>query len=485
MGNYFPMIISTFVYISLFVYVIASTQLEELREDWNTVRCQPFAMFFASYIPTDPSVNRARFSNENFQFCMGKLVDASMGLMMAPVTAILESQIEVAQTTHQSINNLRNSAASDISSPFHSLMNYAWKKFQTIMVQVLRIIYKVNSAFQRVFGITLSALFAGLSVFTAVDNMIKFIIKVVIIILTIIISMMLILFIFIQPLIAVVIIPVIVSIAATSAGSGAGGMADTFSSANCVAAGTMVKTKDSWKRVEDICLGDELWDGRVEGILHGKGYSAVSIYSVEISAFHILHDGVKWVFAKDHPAAVPCDSPPIVYSLVTSSRTWIVRAPSGSTSTQELLLRDWTHSDGKEELIQQKICSMLNTPFTGIKGLGLLGPESMVLCEGASRPLHSLRLGDKVWDGTSFTEVISIYKSSELGNASGPNSSAWTKHEDTWIQQPVDAVGKQVGLIHCGTQSGTLVVNGITMRDFNEVDSMHFPALEEFLLSLL
>jgi hypothetical protein len=128
---------------------------------------------------------------------------------------------------------------------------------------------------------------------------------------------------------------------------------------------------------------------------------------------------------------------------------------------------------------------MLNTPFTGIKGLGLLGPESMVLCEGASRPLHSLRLGDKVWDGTSFTEVISMYRSSELGNASGPNSSAWTKHKDAWIQERVDAVGKQVGLIHCGTQSGTLVVNGITMRDFNEVDSIHFPALEEFLLSLL
>lgn len=485
MGNYFPMIISTFVYISLFVYVIASTQLEELREDWNSVRCQPFAMFFASYIPTDPSVNRARFSNENFQFCMGKLVDASMGVMMSPVNAILESQLEVAQTTHQSINNLRNSAASDISSPFHSLMNYAWKKFQTIMVQVLRIIYKFNSAFQRVFGITLSALFAGLSVFTAVDNMIKFIIKVIIIILTIIISMMLILFIFIQPLIAVVIIPVIIAISSTAAGSDAGGMVGSFSGANCVAPGTMVKTKDSWKRVEDISLGDELWDGRVEGILHGKGSATVSIYSVEISALHILHNGSKWIFAKDHPAAVPCDTPPIVYSLVTSSRTWIVRASSASATKEELLLRDWTHSDGKEELIQRKICSMLNTPFTGIKGLGLLGPDSMVLCEGISRPLHSLRLGDRVWDGTSFTKVISIYRSTELGNASGPNSSAWTKNKEAWIQEPVDASGKQVGLIHCGTQSGTLVVNGVTVRDFNEVDSKHFQALEEFLLSLL
>ena len=75
MGNYIPLILTTLVYISLFVYVIASTQLEQLREDWNTVRCQPLAMFFASYIPTDPSVNRAKFSNDNFQFCMGGMMD--------------------------------------------------------------------------------------------------------------------------------------------------------------------------------------------------------------------------------------------------------------------------------------------------------------------------------------------------------------------------------------------------------------------------
>jgi hypothetical protein len=419
---------------------------------------------------------------------MGKMMDASMELMMAPVSALFERQVEVAHTTHQSINNLRNSAASDITSPFHVMMNYAWKKFQTIMEQVLRVVYKFNSAFQRVFGITLSALFAGLSIFTAIDNMMNFLIKVIIIILTIIIAMLLILFIFIAPLISIVIIPVIIAISATAAGSSASGMAGTFAGANCVAAGTMVKMKDGWKRVEDVRLGEALWDGTVEGILCGKGSATVSIHSVKISAMHIVYNGSRWVFAKDHPAAISCASSPVVYSLVTSSRTWIV----SNEGKEEILLRDWTHSNGNDEVIQKKVCSFLQTPFTGIKGLGLLGPESTVLHGGIpyisplrSVSLDSLRLGDKVWDGASFTEVTSIYISSELGNASGPNSSTWSLGSTGWTQSHVDAVGNQVAQMHCGTESGTIVIDGLCVRDFNEIDKNDFHALEVFLLSLL
>ena len=107
-------------------------------------------------------------------------------------------------------------------------------------------------------------------------------------------------------------------------------------------------------------------------------------------------------------------------------------------------------------------------------------------------PLNSLRLGDRVWDGTKYTKVISLYRSTELGNAFGPNSSAWTlclcpptAGQDGWRQIPVPVIGKQVPQMHCGTESGTIAVDGIIVRDFNEIDKKDFPALEEFLLSLL
>jgi len=448
------------------------------------------AMMFASYIPTDPNVDRSKFSHENFQFCIQELVDASIGMVMVPIMGIFTTHLSAAKSTQQSANNLRNSAASDVASPFNSLMNFAWKRFGYILAQIMRVMYKLNSSFQRIFGITLASVFAGISVFKAINNTFKLILKVCIILLCIIIALLFLIFIPIAPFIAILLIPTIIFIGEMQGADSVGGMQNSLN--NCVEKGTRVKCKDGWKAVEDIRLGDTLWEGTVEGILCGKGSASVSINSVHISAMHIVRGPSSWIFAKDHPDAFPCETPDVVYSLVTSSGTWTVASAEGRGQGQEILLRDWTHADGNDEVIQQKVCSLLQTPFTGIKGLGLIGPESEVLREGIpyitpirSIPLSAIRIGDKIWDGASFTEVTSIYMSSELGNATGPNSSAWTLGESGWVQRPVSALGSQVRQMHCGTKSGTLVVDGTVVRDFNEIDKEHFHELEEFLLSLL
>jgi hypothetical protein len=478
MGNYLPIICATLVYILIFVYLIASTQIEGLREDWPSVRCQPMAMFFASYIPTDPEVNRSKFSSDNFQFCIQKLVDSSISLVMGPILGVFASQISVAKTTQQSANSLRNSAASDVASPFNSLINFAWKRFGNVLTQILRVMYKLNSSFQRIFGVTLASVFAGFSVFKAFNNSVQLIIKVCIILLIIIIALLFLIFIPISPFIGIILIPVIAGIAATEYGSQVGGMEGSF---NCVTAGTLVKTKTGWTNVEDLNLGDSLYDGKVEGILRGKGSPSVSINSIVISRLHIVFDSSvdRWVFAKDHVDAVPCETPSLVYSLVTSNRTWTVYG------TKELILRDWTHAkEGDEERIQRKICSFLGVPFTEVRGIGLVGPESMVWKEGYG-PCHisSLRIGDRVSDGEGMTEVTSIYDSTEEGNSSGPNRSVWTL-AGVWQQKSVAQKGVQVPLMYCATESGKIRVNGEILRDFNEIDSEHFYELEEFLLSL-
>ena len=482
MGSYLPLILVTFIYISIFIYSIASTQVEGLREDWNSVRCQPIPMFLASYIPTDPNVNRSKFSSDNFQFCIQKLIDSSIAIFMSPIMGIFATQVSAAKSTQQSVNAMRNSAASDIANPFNSLINLAWKKFGYILAQIMRIMYKVNSSFQRIFGITLATVFAGMSVFTTINNTIKLILRVCIILLIIIIALLFLIFIPIAPFIGIFLIPTIVYISQTQYAQSVGGMEGSLN--NCVAEGTEVKCRDGWKMVEDIRLGDVLCDGVVQGILTGKGSACVRIHSVKISAMHIVFDSSssRWVFAKDHSDAIPCATPARVLSLVTSSRTWVVRGE------KELLLRDWTHSAGSEEAIQRKVCSLLNTPFVGVRGLGLVGPKSTVWKDGQDgQPVRvsSLRVGDRVWDGSEFTEVTSVYISTELGNMSGPNSSAWSEESGTWVQKGVCAEGIQVPQVHCGTASGRLEVNGKIIRDFNEIDSDKFIELEEFLLSLL
>lgn len=478
MGNYVPLLCITFLYISIFIYTIASTQVETLREDWNSVRCQPMPMLLASYIPdpNDTTIDRSKFSNDNFQFCIQKLIDSSIALMMGPIMGVFSTQISAAKSTQQSVNNLRNSAASDVANPFNSLINLAWKKFGYILAQILRIMYKLDSSFKRISGITLTSVFAGLSVFKAINNGIKFFIKVAIIILIVIIALLFLIFIPLSPIIGVLIIPAIIAISATEFGGSVGGMQDSL---NCIAPGTLVKLADGWKRVEDIRLGDRLWEGTVEGILYGKGGESVSIHSITISTMHIVFDGKKgrWVFAKDHTDALPCRTPEHVYSLVTSSRTWTVKGD------EEVLLRDWTHSTG-DGRAEEKVSSLLHSSFVS-KGMGLVGPKSHVWKEGVGPvPLSSVRLGDRIRDMTGFTEVISIYHSAERGKSTGPNDSAWILDSRGWVQRKVIHESSHE-LMHVGTDSGTLLLDGIYIRDFNEIEKKDFIEMEEFLLSLL
>jgi len=478
MGNYVPLLCITFLYISIFIYTIASTQLDGLREDWNSVRCQPMAMMLASYIPDpkDTTVNRSKFSNDNFQFCIQKLIDSSISLVMGPIMGVFTTQISAAKTTQQSVNNLRNSAASDVANPFNSLINLAWKKFGYILAQILRIMYKLDSSFKRISGITLASVFAGLSVFKAISNGIKFFIKVAIIILIVIIALLFLIFIPLSPIIGVLIIPAIIAISATEFGGQVGGMQGSF---NCVAPGTLVKMANGWKQVQDISLGDDLWEGKVEGILYGKGGESVSIHSVPISILHIVFDGKKgkWVFAKDHTDALPSRTPERVYSLVTSSRTWTVKGD------KELLLRDWTHSTG-DPRVEKKISSLLKSSFVS-KRMGLVGPKSHVWKEGVGPvPLSSIRLGDRIRGMMGFTEVTSIYHSTERGKSTGPNDSIWILDPSGWVQQEV-AHDSSHELMHIGTDSGIFLLDGIYIRDINEIEKKDFTELEEFLLSLL
>ena len=475
MGYYVPLLFVTFIYICLFAYITSTTQINALREDWASKRCYPMSMLLASYIP-DPkdNIDTAKFSSDNFQFCLQELVDDAIAIVMIPIMATLSAQVSTANSTGNSVNTLRNSAASGIANPFNTLINYAWKKFGYILAHMLRIGSELNNSFQRIFGITLASVFAGISVFKSISNTIKLFINVCIILLIIIIALLFLIFITISPFIAILIIPTIVAIAQFGFGDQVGGMEDSL---NCLQPGTLVKVKEGWKPIEELRLGEELWDGTVLGILYGKGGPSVSIDSVVISTHHIVYDK-SWVFAKDHSRAVPVASPPFVYSLVTSNRIFTVKG------TSELLLRDWTHLlVGDDHLLDNKISSILGAEPSP-PGMGLVGPKSRVVKNGIQVTIDSLRVGHSIQDGKGTTRVTSIYKSNEIGNASTHNEFLRILTPEGWVRKSVQQ-DEQAQLMHIGTESGTFTLNGILVRDMNEVGKEHFYMVEDFLLSLL
>jgi len=485
-----PLLATTFVFISIFLYIFTSIQLHDIRTNWNERRCELLVMLIAKSIPdpNDSSIDADDFAADNFSFCIQNIIAASFASVMGPAMGIFSKQVDAIKPIQSAINNMKNSASNIITNPFNSYMNGIWKKFKQIIYAISTIFIKMSSAFHRIFGIVISTIFAGISMYKGIINTKNFIIKICIIILYIIIALLFLLFIPLLPIIPIVILPTITVLAL--AGAAVGGMDEAF---NCVAPGTLVACKDGWKAVETLHVGDELREGRVTGILQGiPGGSCVSIGTVVISGLHIVYDTKvgEWVHARDHSSARPATSPDIVYCLTTSNQTWTVEG--------ELLLRDWTDIPNTNDAFEKMENFVWNALHEGMfdlndddpvpnKGLSLLGGSTRIIDKYRGYvPIYNIKVHDYVFDGKAFTEVLGVFTGIGTGEHAGSLDTAWIWNQtrNRWVhpilKMDIPALGYNII-----TRSGKFSVAGEIRRDLTEIGCERLYETRDIVLSLL
>jgi hypothetical protein len=477
-----PLIVVTFVLVSAFVSIVATAQLEDVRKNWEKRRCEPIVMMMAQTVPTDPNINTSDFASENFQFCIGRLIDSSLSTFFAPIMKIFDQQINLTNNLKGVTNNM-NSAAGSLMKPVGDIFDSIYKKFTAVLFQIIRIFYKIQYAIDRVFGIATASVFAGISMYKGIQNTINFVIRAILIILGILVIMVILLFFILFPYVPVILTTITI-IAATVAGASAGSMAGAF----CVAPGTKIKMEDgSTKLVEELQPGEKISEGTVEGILKttGNGAKCVVLKGITISACHLVfYDKEKvWIPAGEHPQAIPTHiSPEFLYCLNTSSRTW------KAIGTEEILLRDWEElpdSDSTDMRWEELIFELLNrqaivsSQSWTAPGRGLLGPDTIVYIKDKGIVLlKDIQIGDYIKDNNhtepSYTKVIGTYiDSSEKVPNCGPNKSAWVWLEGKRVwRHPLETFPATCSTgYQLITESGTFLAAGILVRDFTEVGS--------------
>jgi len=491
-----PLLATTGIFVGLLVHIVAKLQLDNVRAHWNERRCEPLITLLAHMVPTDPAVDKSKFAIQNFSFCMSKLIDASIGLAMKPVMSMFNTQLAATGPIQDSMNTLKTSATSLIMGPITQLFNFMWSKLSHVVYQMLRIFIKLQSAFDRIFGISISSLFGGISMYKAIQNSIGFVIKVCIIILIILISLVIFLFFVLFPVIPVILTTIAV-IGATAYGSSVGGMGSSF----CVAPGTLVATLHGWKPVERLICGEDLDPGIVEGILQvaGKGASTVNINGVVISGSHLVYNSNAkvWAPAEEHSDAIPCKSPPILYCLNTTNHVWRVKTLKGS-----ITLRDWEelpneYSDKVDVEWERLVANILNVhPFTwkSSTGRGLLGADTYVWTKRGRILIEDVIIGDYILCGVNaYTEVLGVYKdTSERQPSSGPNPAIWCFYptHELWAHPFRSYPSISTTGYHLVTKSGIFFIDVYTaspllIRDFTEVGWDRIDETYAFVLSHL
>jgi hypothetical protein len=484
-----PLLAVTLVFISAFVYTVASTELNDIRNTWNSRRCEPVVMAMAQMVPIDgtkDAEDRSGFASDNFQFCMGRFIDASLGIFFAPVMKIFSSQLTNVQQVQGVVKNMNMSAAS-LMSPITSIFSTLFQKLQGVTYQVARIFYRLNSAFDRVFGIAAATVFAGASMIKGLQNTINYIIKVILIILSVLIILTIFLWFVLFPYVPIIVTTIAI-LASTVAGAAASGMAGAF----CVVPGTLVGLQNNvWRPVEHLKPGDVLESGAsIEGVLQttGEGATLVSIEGVQLSSSHLVFDDVKgkWLAAEEHSLAQPSSFTTFkLFCLNTSDRCWSVR---GTPTSPVIKIRDWEELPPETDIYnaywEGMVYEMLNrqalhnTAGISVPGRGLLGRNTLVYEQSKGLiPLCEVQMGDFIQDNEVFTKVLGVYRdNSQLVPLSGPNGSAWIFYEGKRVWRhplPETLFGNcqtfvKEGL-HLITESGTFYANNERVRDFTEV----------------
>ena len=497
-----PLLAVTIGLIAIFIYIFTRLQLTTIRANWATMRCDPLVVLIAHLVPDgkDPNVDPNAFSVDNFNFCLTQLMDASIQQSMNPAMNLLNTQVDATVPVNESLNYLRSNATSLIN-PLTSMFQNLWNRMKGFIYQTVRGYRQMHSAFDRIFGITVSTIFAGVSMYKAIQNLLNLIILIIIIILTILIVIMVFAFFLLFPVMPVIITTLTV-ISASVFGSAVAGMADSF----CVFPGTLVATRNGWKAVEDLQVGDELREGHVEGILKttGKGGKYVSIGNIRLSESHLVLDDFdkKWKSAKECRNAKKInDEPQYLYCLNTTTRSWIVKG--NDRDSKEYRLRDWeelSESQEADEAWEKLVFSMLNDKNTLLHfshfsspGRGLLSSNTRIYEKTKGyKPISNINIGDFVKDSyNSFTEVLGVYvDSSEMMPRSGPNSAAWIWNSDLeiWAHSEEDPTPSSE-LNNIGyqliTKSGIFMLEDESfVRDFTEVgaDRIHetYPFVKDF-----
>jgi hypothetical protein len=479
-----PLLVTTLFLIGIFAYAYATVQLEKIRANWNEMRCDPLVMIVAYMVPTkgdgqDPS----EFAASNFSFCMEKMIDSALAIFLQPMLKVFTSQLDATKPINDSMNYLKQ-AASTLMTPLTSAFSVSWGKFSLVTYQVARIFYNLYSAMDRIFGISIASLFAGLSMYKAIQNSIGFVLQVIIAILTILCILVVFLYFVMWPVIPLIL--TMIGILSTSVYAvNVSGMGGSF----CVGPDTLVKMRSGWKKVSEINVGDELSEGRVEGVLKTVGSigTCVSIGGVIISKTHLVYHN-KWIPAGEHPLAKGfANAVPFLYCLNTSHKVWTVLSPS--SSKEELLLRDWEElPDGFDAEWEAMISKILNNTFLtnpGNAGRGLFDSTTFVW-NHKNTPIADVRIGDFIRDAQGFTRVLGVYRDEAADHASAwyynPIKNIWM-HLSSASANTDARPGPGYQLI---TESGSFLLgldpksDPILVRDFTEVGAENIHKTYDF-----
>ena len=414
MESKWPFMLITFGLLFALGLTIANLEKTVVMNNWTDRRCDLPVMAAAAFFKPDGDPRTGSgFATDNFEFCMKTIVEKFITLFMGPVNAIFGKQVNVTGDAVNAVSTVR-SIAQTLYNAFLSYLDQMFRKFNSSVFEMSRIVQYLRMAVQRANAIAVSTIYTGLSAFRAMINAIQYIIKVVLIICGIMLAIIIILWFILFPVIPIILATLGAIITAVLAFTGilSSSLSDNANDKMggfCFAedAPILVQTADGdiTKPACDIKLGDILAQdgGRVTSVIlmEGKDISLYQIDGIYVSASHLVKglDG-EWKSVSEDERAVPSKRiSPIIYCFNTTSNNIPIRSEKGDT----IWFRDWEeikNDDTNGQFMWNYLISKIlhkDSNYTAWKSnltlhceMALLGSEVLVKTQYGFVPIWTL-----------------------------------------------------------------------------------------------
>lgn len=462
---------------------IADLEMSKIRDNWDERRCDLPVMAVASrFKPADDPRTKSQFAKDNFEFCTEKLAQQVMEVALAPVSAIMNQQAEVAGGLSYSLTRVRTA----IATLYESFMTYIagfFKRYENVVREIGRVIQHLRLAFGRVSAIAMSMIFTGLTMIRGMMNTIDFAIRVVVILLGIIVALLIILFFILFPFIPFF-LTLIVGLMAVVGGTTAASL-EAYRESFCFAGDTGCLMADgNVVPIRSIRVGDVLAGaaGRVEAVmrLDGRRTPLYSLDGCRVSGSHLVLGLTGWhPVSQDARASGPFA--PVEAELYCLNTVGRIIPVVGVGRT--LLFRDWEEIASKDISGQcgwtELVLSMLNSGMAKANAnpqpeaeIPLMPRDTLLPTRTGIAQAGDINIGDLVGDVSTDGEIHYTEVTGVVDGAAAATQQIVNK-DGTWVrvEGPACANGRAFF-----TESGTHIVFGADgrtyhIRDFSEVGS--------------
>ena len=474
-------IAAVIAFVLLLLYFNVKTNLNELKRNWNDIRCTPGVIPFAGLINRDPNDTVIQSTTKNFKVCTNLILQSVAGVFTKPIlstTNILTSTLQKLASAGGALQNLAASVINKITK----LINYYVSRITSIIIPLQRMFINLKDILNKMNGTIITLLHALVVKFSALRAFVGAFMDLVIIAMiaasAMIIAMWILPFtwpVAIASTIFYVAIMTLMIIIKTNIANAllvsAGNIPPKPGSSNCFHKDTKIHTVEGIISIANLKPGDILLNNDVVTSIFktsGSNNTMYNINGVIVTENHTVYNPtLGWIRVENDPRAFPLSKKEdFVYCINTNTK---------KIEINDVVFMDW------DEVTISEILTLKNKKYIYTKkdintylNSGFFENTLIEMEDGEIKNIQDIKVGEMLKNNIKVTGIVQSldnkntfnYFNDKL-NLKGNNliieKSDLAKYHKTHIKQKYsDNI-----LYHILTDKKWFYINGVKIYDFN------------------